>query len=126
MGHKILVVDNDRIICRAIKRELENEGYKVECALTGNEGVKLVEENGFKMAIIDLILPDIDGVEVCKKIKNLSLGIKPFLISGHMNELHERRKDFILAGGCKKTIMKPFAEGEFVKLAKDVFEKGEC
>ena len=126
MRNKILVIDDDKIVCRAIKKELENEGYEVMWVLSGKEGVKMIEEDGFEIAIIDLILPDIDGVEVCKEIKRRSPYIKPFLMSGHMNELDERRKDFISSGGCKDVIIKPFNEGELARLARHVFKKGEC
>lgn len=124
MGKKILIIDDEKIVCIAVKKELEKEGYKVECASNGSDGVKIIKENGFQIVIVDLMLPDIDGVEVCKEIKKECPRVKVILMSGHSNKIEERKEDFISAGGCKRFIRKPFNEGELVELTRDEFEKG--
>lgn len=92
--------------------------------MNGTDGIKMVKENGFKLAIIDLVLPDIDGVEVCKEIKEAKPEVKTILMSGHLNKLDARKEDFISVGGCKQVIEKPFEKGKLVGVAKGVFEKG--
>ena len=65
---KVLIVDDERGLRSGTKRLLESEGYSVETAANGTDGVKLGTENDFDLAIIDLKMPDIDGTEVLKEI----------------------------------------------------------
>ena len=61
MRHKILVIDDEKIICRAISRILEAHDCEVDTALSGETGVRLAEEKDFGLALVDLVLPGIDG-----------------------------------------------------------------
>ena len=65
-GEKILVVDDEMHIVELIKYNLEANGYKVYSAYDGKEALKLVEEKNIDLIILDLMMPEIDGLEVCK------------------------------------------------------------
>ena len=60
---KILVVDDERLLVKGIKFNLENEGYQVECAYDGAAAVELARTGGFDLIILDLMMPEIDGLE---------------------------------------------------------------
>ena len=69
---KILVVDDERLLVKGIKFNLENEGYQVECAYDGAAAVELAREGKFDLIILDLMMPEIDGLEACMRIREFS------------------------------------------------------
>ena len=69
---KILVVDDERLLVKGIKFNLQNEGYLVECAYDGAAAVELAREGGFDLIILDLMMPEIDGLEACMRIREFS------------------------------------------------------
>ncbi len=69
---KILVVDDERLLVKGIKFNLENEGYQVECAYDGAAAVELARTGNFDLIILDLMMPEIDGLEACMRIREFS------------------------------------------------------
>src|SRR5699024_7700724 len=65
----ILIVDDEKLIVKGIKHSLEEQGYTVFGAYNGTEALNLVEHNTIDFIILDLMLPDIDGMMVCKRIR---------------------------------------------------------
>ena len=69
---KILVVDDEQLLVKGIKFNLENEGYQVECAYDGAAAVELARSGNFDLIILDLMMPEIDGLEACMRIREFS------------------------------------------------------
>ncbi|MBR2131072.1 MAG: response regulator transcription factor [Oscillospiraceae bacterium] len=69
---KILVVDDEKLLVKGIKFNLQNEGYQVECAYDGASAVDLVRNGSFDLVILDLMMPEIDGLEACMRIREFS------------------------------------------------------
>ena len=69
---KILVVDDERLLVKGIKFNLENEGYQVETAFDGKTAVELAQNNDYDLIILDLMMPEIDGLEACMRIREFS------------------------------------------------------
>ena len=69
---KILVVDDERLLVKGIKFNLENEGYEVETGSDGEEAVELARTGRFDLIILDLMMPKIDGLQACMKIREFS------------------------------------------------------
>ena len=69
---KILVVDDERTLVKGIKFNLENEGYQVECAYDGAAAVELAREGKFDLLILDVMMPEVDGLEACMRIREFS------------------------------------------------------
>ena len=69
---KILVVDDEKLLVKGIKFNLENEGYQVECAYDGAAAVELARTGSFDLIILDLMMPEIDGLEACVRIREFS------------------------------------------------------
>lgn len=69
---KILVVDDERILVKGIKFNLENEGYQVQVGYDGEEAVELARQGGFDLIILDLMMPKIDGLQACMRIREFS------------------------------------------------------
>ncbi|MBU1043405.1 MAG: response regulator [Candidatus Omnitrophica bacterium] len=124
MSNNVLVVDDEKIVCRAAQKILEIEGYKVVIALSGEEAVALAKKDKFQMALVDLILPGIDGVEVCRQLKLENPDIKVVLMSGYLSKLKERQDVFDSLGGCTEVMEKPFGGEDITRIAADFFERG--
>ena len=69
---KILVVDDEQLLVKGIKFNLENEGYQVETAFDGKRALELARNNNYDLIILDLMMPEIDGLECCMKIREFS------------------------------------------------------
>lgn len=69
---RILVVDDEATLVKGIKFNLENEGYQVECAYDGASAVELAREGGFDLVILDVMMPEVDGLEACMRIREFS------------------------------------------------------
>ena len=69
---KILIVDDEKLLVKGIKFNFEQEGYTVETAYDGEEALKLARDKSIDIIILDLMLPKIDGLSVCQKIRDFS------------------------------------------------------
>ena len=69
---KILVVDDEKLLVKGIKFNLQNEGYQVECAYDGAAAVELARAQNFDLIILDLMMPKVDGLEACMRIREFS------------------------------------------------------
>lgn len=69
---KILVVDDEKLLVKGIKFNLQNEGYQVECAYDGATAVELARSGNFDLIILDLMMPEMDGLEACMRIREFS------------------------------------------------------
>ncbi len=72
MANKILVVDDEKLIVKGIKFSLEQDGMEVDCAYDGEEAVALAQATEYSTVLLDVMLPKLDGFEVCKKIREFS------------------------------------------------------
>lgn len=69
---KVLVVDDEKLIVKGIKFSLEGDGMEVECAYDGEEALAKIKENNFDIVLLDVMLPKLDGFEVCKAVREFS------------------------------------------------------
>ena len=69
---KILVVDDEAVIVKGIKFNLEHEGYQVETGSDGEQAVEMAREGSFDLILLDLMMPKIDGLQACMRIREFS------------------------------------------------------
>ncbi|MCF0127850.1 MAG: response regulator transcription factor [Pseudobutyrivibrio sp.] len=72
MGKKVLVVDDEKLIVKGIRFSLEQDGMEVDCAYDGQEALDLARENEYDMILLDVMLPKLDGFEVCQSVREFS------------------------------------------------------
>ena len=72
MAKKVLVVDDEKLIVKGIRFSLEQDGMEVDCAYDGEEGLKLAKEREYDLILLDIMLPKMDGFEVCQHIREFS------------------------------------------------------
>lgn len=83
MAYSILVVDDEALTLRTIGRALQAEGYEVKVALSGEEAVKAFTEEPTDLALLDVVLPGIDGIEVLRQIKKSNPGTVVLMMSAY-------------------------------------------
>ena len=71
--NKIIIIDDDESICKTLELHLKRNGYDVSFAHTGSEGIKMVSEKEPQIVILDIRLPDTDGIEVLRQLKSIDM-----------------------------------------------------
>ncbi len=101
----LLVVDDSFTVRKVIEMLLVPMGYKLTFAESGKKALELVKSDGFELAMIDLGLPDINGVSVSKEIKKVAPGLKVILMHSAKEEIDETR---LMEGMVDERVTKPF------------------
>jgi two-component system nitrogen regulation response regulator NtrX len=83
MSHTVLIVDDEREIRNSLSGVLQDVGYDTLTAENGAEALKVVQEDGVKLILLDLVMPDIDGVEVLRRVKEIEPSMPVIMISGN-------------------------------------------
>jgi DNA-binding response OmpR family regulator len=109
---KLLIVDDDTNIQRLYKEELEEEGYDVVIATTGKEALELFQNETFDIVTLDILMPDIDGITLLRKMKEQSPDI-PII----MSTAYDYRDDFAV-WASEAYIVKSSDLGELKKAIK--------
>ena len=71
MAKRILVVDDDEMVLMALDELLKPEGYDVQTVSSGTEALQQLNQNGYDLLMLDVIMPEMDGFDLCKKIRGL-------------------------------------------------------
>lgn len=116
----VLVVDDEKGIRQGAKRVLEGEGYEVTVAENGSEGILLSENRDFDLALIDLKMPDVNGIDVLKKVKEKHPNTVCFITTAFAsyNNAIESTKT-----GAFDYIPKPFTSEELIQKMRDGYHK---
>jgi len=107
----ILVVEDEIKITRFIKKGLEMEHYTVEVAYDGKEALEKTEVNNYDLIVLDIMLPKIDGLKVCQKLREKKIDT-PIIMLTARDTVEDRIKG--LDVGADDYLIKPFAFGELV------------
>ncbi len=102
---RVLVIDDDPSLARALRLGLEAGGHEVASATTGGEGLAMAATASPEVVVLDLGLPDIDGLEVCRRLRGFS-EVPIIVLSAHGAE---NRKVAALDGGADDYVTKPFS-----------------
>ncbi|MCI5899290.1 MAG: response regulator transcription factor [Firmicutes bacterium] len=72
MAKKVLVVDDEKLIVKGIRFSLEQDGMEVDCAYDGEEALRMAKEKDYDIILLDVMLPKLDGFEVCQQLRETS------------------------------------------------------
>lgn len=120
-GERILIVDDDAALARVAARNLENEGFATLTASDGQEGLRLVFEQRPNLVLLDIMMPGLDGYEICRRIREAT--DVPIVMLTARN----REEDIIrgLELGADDYIVKPFRAGEFLARVRAALRRGQ-
>jgi two-component system response regulator MprA len=109
-GSRILVVEDDPRLAATLERVLGAENYEVELADDGSEALRRARERAFDLVVLDIMLPGLDGITVCKRLR--ATGALPILLLTALGGTEERVRG--LDSGADDYLVKPFAYAELL------------
>lgn len=117
---RILVIEDDRTILRGLKDNLQYESYEVFTATDGEQGYRLIHEHHPDLIILDLMIPRIDGYELCRKVRGEAIGT-PILILTARSEETDRVRGLDL--GADDYVVKPFSVPELMARIRAILRR---
>jgi two-component system phosphate regulon response regulator PhoB len=121
---RVLIVDDDADIRRLVGHHLSQAGFEVLSAETGREGIDLAFERSPSVIVLDLMLPDLDGKEVCRKMRDQASRYVPILMLSARGEEIDRVLGFEL--GADDYVTKPFSPRELVLRVRSLLRRAEA
>ncbi|MCK5683018.1 response regulator [bacterium] len=110
---RILVIDDDPIVLEIAQTALENKGFEVIITDNGTQGIEIFKNGGIDLVLSDLIMPGLDGIEVCKKISELDSNVKIIAMSGYQKD---EKVQEMLQSGASDFLEKPFELNSLYKI----------
>src|SRR2546429_9090167 len=122
MNAHILIVDDDSRVTSALRRTFAYEGYQVSTALDGEGALAIARTKSPDLVILDLMLPGIDGLEVCRRLRTADDGIAVLMLTAR-----DAVADCVagLEIGGDDSLVQPFALEEVLARVKGVVRRGE-
>ncbi|WP_338512656.1 response regulator transcription factor [Erwinia aphidicola] len=122
-GKRILIVEDDGDIADLLALHLRDEGYEITHAADGDRGAALLEKGGWDALILDLMLPGVDGLEICRRARSVTRYTPIVIISARSSEVH---RVLGLELGADDYLAKPFSMLELVARIKALFRRQEA
>lgn len=120
---KLLIVEDDENIAELLQLHLREEGYELVHAADGTQGLQLLKQGGWDALILDLMLPGVDGLEICRHARIMTRYTPIVMISARSSETH---RVLGLELGADDYLAKPFSMLELVARVKALFRRQEA
>lgn len=120
---RILIVEDDSHIADLLALHLRDEGYQIEHAADGIAGMSMLEQGGWDALILDLMLPGIDGLDICRRARSMTRYTPIIMISARSSEVH---RVLGLELGADDYVAKPFSMVELAARVKALFRRQEA
>jgi DNA-binding response OmpR family regulator len=117
----ILVIEDEVKVSEVVKAYLENDGFHVDCVTRGYEGIELFQKKEYKLVILDLLLPDLEGEEVCRVLRRIS-DVYIFMLTAKVT-LNDKIEG--LNAGADEYLTKPCSPRELTARVKALFRRFE-
>ena len=119
MSRKVLVVDDEKLIVKGLRFSLEQDGMEVDCAYDGEEALEKAKAGEYDIILLDLMLPKMDGLEVCQQIREFS-NVPIIMLTAKGEDMD---KILGLEYGADDYVTKPFGMMEMVSRIKAVLRR---
>ena len=124
MANRVLIVEDERDLSRVVAYNFQKEGFDVVVAFTGEQALRATKEERFDLVLLDLMLPDISGIEVCKKLKQSPQTSQiPIVMVTAKGEEVDRVVGFEL--GADDYVVKPFSVRELILRVRSILRRAE-
>ena len=112
----ILIVDDEPDVCWALEHLIAAKGVRVEKASTGKQAISLIKSTPFRLVFLDAKLPDAEGCELARRIRELSPAVSIIMVSGYYYPDDPAVRQAVAEGVIHGFISKPFVHSEVTKL----------
>ncbi|PYJ27894.1 MAG: hypothetical protein DME89_07800 [Verrucomicrobia bacterium] len=119
-NHRVLIIDDERPVLMTLEALLKRHGYQVETAPTAAQGLKVLKSKSPTLVLLDLRLPDADGLEMLERIKSELPKVQVIILTAH-DSLHNAIES--IKRGAYHFISKPYAPEELLSLVEKALEK---
>ncbi|OIP88974.1 MAG: hypothetical protein AUK24_06955 [Syntrophaceae bacterium CG2_30_49_12] len=116
-----LIVDDEPDMCWALENILRKNGFLSKKASNGQEAIDLVKRHRFRLVFLDAKLPDREGFEVAKEIRELDPSVRIVIVSGYFYRDDVDIKDALAKDLISGFISKPFNNGEILKTIREMY-----
>lgn len=123
MMDKILIIEDDKSILMGLKDDLEFEGYQVSTATDGKDGLSKAASRDFQLIVLDILLPGLNGFEVCKKLRESGVETPILMLTAAKTE--EMDKVVGLELGADDYVTKPIGSRELVARVKAILRRAK-
>ncbi|WP_434585758.1 response regulator transcription factor [Klebsiella sp. R390] len=123
MAKKILLVEDDDDIATLLRLNLQDEGFQIVHEADGAQALVQLEKSSWDAVILDLMLPHVDGLEICRRIRQMTRYLPVIIISARASETH---RVLGLEMGADDYLAKPFSIIELVARVKALFRRQEA
>jgi len=117
---KILIIEDDPAVVEGLKEHLKNEHFDVIASDSGEKGYQMAKTENVDLILLDLILPDIDGTDVCRRLRNDSIHTPVVMLTGRKDEID---KIIGLEIGADDYVTKPFNTRELIARIKAILRR---
>jgi len=120
LAERILIVDDERNMRELVRLYLKNEGYRLDEANSGLEAIEMIKNQSYETIILDIMLPDADGWEVCKYVRSIQADTSILMLTAK-TDVEDRVKGLNI--GADDYLVKPFAPEELVARVKALLRR---
>jgi DNA-binding response OmpR family regulator len=117
---RVLIIEDERELAELVKRHLEDSGFAVETAARGDDGLRAAETMAFDLILLDLMLPGMDGIEVCRRLRARNIRTPIVMVTARTTEVE---KVLGLEMGADDYIAKPFGLAELTARIKAILRR---
>ena len=122
MMSQIIVIEDDRAILRGLKDNLECESYEVLTATDGEQGYRLIQEHHPDLIVLDLMMPKMDGYELCRKVRSEGMAVPILMLTARSEEMDRVHG---LDIGADDYVTKPFSVPELLARIRAILRRAQ-
>lgn len=119
---RVLIIEDERDLALLMKRHLEDSGFSIQTESRGDDGLRAAEASSFDLILLDLMLPGMDGLEVCRRLRSQNVQTPILMVTARTTEVE---KVLGLEMGADDYIAKPFGIAELTARVKAILRRME-
>lgn len=119
---RVLIIEDDAPTAKTIELALKYEGYTCDTATSGEDGLEIAKRYDYDLIILDLMLPDIDGYEILRRLRTMQLNVPVLILSG-LSDIDDKIKG--LGYGADDYLTKPFNKQELVARVSAIIRRSK-
>ena len=117
---QILIIEDESSVLQLIKEIVQNAGHSALCATNGKEGLDAYRQHDIDLVITDIVMPQKDGVEAIREIRNHDPEASVIAITGYRGQFNRLpAAEYV---GAQKTLVKPFSQKELIAAVDDILQ----